>query len=116
MLMACMMSLGGVRASDNEECGDETNGFAGRSRVSITSFNRINKTDETGEYDIIVNKYSNGKKLNPGDCFLRLGSSPETLPLILVVAKWELGWTDRLPIYDRSFISSIEKFSSIVLC
>lgn len=57
---------------------------AAGSRVSITCFDRSrvvyygsDETDETGEYEITLNKYINGKKLNPRDCFLRLVSSPD---------------------------------------
>lgn len=54
------------------------------SRVSITCFDRSrvvyygsDETDETGEYEITLNKYINGKKLDPKDCFVRLVSSPD---------------------------------------
>ncbi|XP_027072900.1 pistil-specific extensin-like protein [Coffea arabica] len=34
-------------------------------------------TDEAGDFDMIINKYINGKAVNAENCFLRLVSSPD---------------------------------------
>lgn len=34
-------------------------------------------TDEAGVYEIIINKYVNGKEIDPKNCFVRLVSSPD---------------------------------------
>ncbi|KAL3532013.1 hypothetical protein ACH5RR_005534 [Cinchona calisaya] len=34
-------------------------------------------TDEAGDFEMIINQYIYGKKLNPKNCFLRLVSSPD---------------------------------------
>lgn len=55
------------------------------SKVSVTCLDERNRvvqyasdlTDEAGDFDIACNKYINGKKLNPQNCFLRLVSSPD---------------------------------------
>ncbi|KAL9993339.1 hypothetical protein Hdeb2414_s0009g00305051 [Helianthus debilis subsp. tardiflorus] len=37
------------------------------------------KTDKTGEFEVTINKYIRGKKVNPEACFTRLVSSPDPI-------------------------------------
>ncbi|KAL1815897.1 hypothetical protein ACET3Z_018471 [Daucus carota] len=101
-LLMASMSMGVVGASNDGVitvggkvlCQDCTQGWnewlngakpIKGSRVSITCLDdrsRVvyygsDETDETGEYEVTLNKYINGKKLNPQGCFLRLVSSPD---------------------------------------
>lgn len=34
-------------------------------------------TDEAGDFELIINKYINGKQIDPKNCFTRLVSSPD---------------------------------------
>ncbi|KAL3825831.1 hypothetical protein ACJIZ3_021860 [Penstemon smallii] len=53
--------------------------------VSVTCLDDRNRvvefasdlTDDAGDFDITCDKYANGKKINPQNCFLRLVSSPD---------------------------------------
>ncbi|KAL7096739.1 hypothetical protein ACP275_10G098500 [Erythranthe tilingii] len=55
------------------------------SKVSVTCLDERSRvvqyasdlTDDAGDFDVTCNKYVNGKKLNPQNCFLRLVSSPD---------------------------------------
>lgn len=55
------------------------------SKVSVTCLDERSRvvqyasdlTDEAGNFDVACNKYVNGKKLNPQNCYVRLVSSPD---------------------------------------
>ncbi|KAL3628416.1 hypothetical protein CASFOL_027462 [Castilleja foliolosa] len=54
-------------------------------KVSVTCMDDRNRvvhyasdlTDDAGDFDIVCNKFVNGKELKPKNCFLRLVSSPD---------------------------------------
>ncbi|XP_047952293.1 pistil-specific extensin-like protein [Salvia hispanica] len=74
-----------------QECGEGWNEWVNGanpiqgSKVSVTCLDERSRvvqyasdlTDEAGNFDVACNKYVNGKKLNPQNCYVRLVSSPD---------------------------------------